>query len=269
MTASTNVSTTPESAPNVGAPKPRIQLCTHVMTTGATCGCPAVKGTKLCFHHSAVKTALGSITPLDQVPYGIFSPIPFVFAEDAAALHINFQMLLQAVAEKRVDQRTGTLLHRILRSMAVNLKNPLIAEAPAVHGEADETNPQPETEESTESPSTAGFPSLEKTSEKDSTEPVCGPPEPGAPCLEETSRKNVEEQENRSKPDEEIIAAMPPQTQRSINQILAQKGYLDDAEREYFSLPPYDKEENRPKPWRLNPLHPRVQRVIALSSDRG
>lgn len=65
-------------------------LCTHIKTNGIRCGSPAVKGTSLCFHHSAVKTALGKVTPLDKVSYGSFTPIPFVFPEDRAAMQINY-----------------------------------------------------------------------------------------------------------------------------------------------------------------------------------
>jgi hypothetical protein len=98
------------------------------MASGSTCGSPAVSGTTLCYHHSAVKTALGKVVPADRVPYGTPSPIPFVFPEDRASLQINFFLLLQAFNEKRIDQRTSTLMHRILRSMSSNLGNKPLAE---------------------------------------------------------------------------------------------------------------------------------------------
>jgi len=98
-----------------------VPLCTHVKPSGATCGSPAVSGTTLCYHHSAVKTALARVVPLDQVPYGAHAPIPFVFPEDRASLQINFFLLLKAFNEKRIDQRTATIMHRMLRSMSANL----------------------------------------------------------------------------------------------------------------------------------------------------
>lgn len=96
-------------------------LCTHTMTTGARCGSPVVKGTLLCFHHSAVKSALDKVTPLDKVSYGSFTPIPFVFAEDRAALQINYFLLLQALNEQRVEKRAADLMLRMLRAMDRNL----------------------------------------------------------------------------------------------------------------------------------------------------
>lgn len=96
-------------------------LCTHMKMNGTRCGSPAVKGTELCFHHSAVKSALGKATPLDQVSYGSFTPIPFVFPEDRVAIQINYFLLLQALNEQRVEKRAADLMLRMLRSMDRNL----------------------------------------------------------------------------------------------------------------------------------------------------
>lgn len=242
-------------------PVPPVQLCTHIMATGASCGCPAVKGTKLCFHHSSVKTALGRVTPIDQVPYGIFSPIPFVFAEDAASLHINFQLLLQAVAEKRVDQRTGILLHRILRSMADNLKNPLIAESPAAHGEGDKINNLNGQAEAEMQPATASQPAANAVP---ASEPVSETP--AAPV-----RRSQQKMKRRPEEDSALkaaIDALSPENQKAVSRMLAEKGYLTEHELGYFALPPFDKGDIKPEPWMPNPLHPEVQRVIALLSER-
>jgi len=98
-----------------------VPLCTHVKPSGATCGSPAVSGTALCYHHSTVKTTLARVVPLDKVPYGAHSPIPFVFPEDRASIQINFFLLLKAFNEKRIDQRAATIMHRMLRAMSANL----------------------------------------------------------------------------------------------------------------------------------------------------
>lgn len=89
--------------------------CTHIMLSGAVCQSPAVKGTTLCYHHSAVKTALA------QAPSRDSEPIPFVFAEDRAGLELNYFLLLQALNERRTDLRTGNLMLRILRAIDHNL----------------------------------------------------------------------------------------------------------------------------------------------------
>lgn len=101
---------------NQPAPAP---LCTYIKTDGVRCGSPAVKGSELCFHHSAVKTALGKVKP--QAASGEFAPIPFVFPEDRASMQINFFLLLQAFNEGRIDLRTFNAMQRLLCSMARNL----------------------------------------------------------------------------------------------------------------------------------------------------
>ena len=122
-----------------------VPLCTHVKPSGATCGSPAVSGTALCYHHSAIKSALARVIPLDKVPYGAHAPIPFVFPEDRASLQINLFLLLNAFNEKRIDQRTATIMHRVLRAMSANLGakplNENQAEAPAPHASAPAATP--------------------------------------------------------------------------------------------------------------------------------
>lgn len=106
-----------------------VPLCAHVMASGITCGSPAVKGTNLCHHHSAIKTALGSVVPPDQIPYGI----PFVFPEDRIGLQINYFLLLQAFNEGRMDLRTFNSLLRLVRAMDKNLGGkPLCEDAQAI-----------------------------------------------------------------------------------------------------------------------------------------
>ncbi|HEU4981429.1 MAG TPA: hypothetical protein VFT88_02000 [Acidobacteriaceae bacterium] len=96
-----------------------VPQCTHVKTNGEVCGSPAVSGTELCYHHSAVKTALAR--PTGKAPYEGFAPIPFVFPEDRASMQINFFLLLQAFNEQRIDQRTFRLMLSTLKAMAKNL----------------------------------------------------------------------------------------------------------------------------------------------------
>jgi hypothetical protein len=104
------------------------------MPSGAICGSLAVSGTALCYHHSAIRTALGKARQTG-------TPIPFVFPEDRAALQINYFLLLQAYTEGRIDLRTFNSMQRLLRAMAANLgKKPLAddnanaAETPAAAG---------------------------------------------------------------------------------------------------------------------------------------
>jgi hypothetical protein len=97
-----------------------IPLCTHIMPSGATCGSPAVSGTVLCYHHSAIKTALRKAAN--------DGPIDFVFPEDRAAIQINYFLLLQAYTAGRIDLRAFNSMQRILRAMAANLGKSLRAD---------------------------------------------------------------------------------------------------------------------------------------------
>ena len=82
---------------------------------------PAVSGTELCYHHAKVKSALGKWTPADQVAYGEFTPIPFIFPEDLASLQIDYFLLFQAINEQRVERRAAEVMFRMLKAMAANL----------------------------------------------------------------------------------------------------------------------------------------------------
>lgn len=98
-----------------------VPTCTHVKTNGEVCGSPAVSGAALCYHHSAVKTALGKAQPKDKASHGEFAPIGFIFPEDRASMQINFFLLLQAYNEQRIDQRTYNSMVSLLKAMARNL----------------------------------------------------------------------------------------------------------------------------------------------------
>lgn len=98
-----------------------VPVCTHIKTDGVRCGSPAVSGTLFCYHHSAVKTALGKARTNGRVPEEGFAPIPFLFPEDRASLQINFFLLLQAFNEQRIDSPTYRLMLSVMKSMARNL----------------------------------------------------------------------------------------------------------------------------------------------------
>ncbi|MGB7191795.1 MAG: hypothetical protein WBD10_16780 [Acidobacteriaceae bacterium] len=111
-----------------------VALCTHIKTDGIVCGSPAVSGTELCYHHSAVKTALGKVQSPNE--FGV-CPIPFVFPEDRASMQINFFLLLTAFNEGRIDVRTYNCMLSMLRSMARNLgKSGSLVEETSDQGEA-------------------------------------------------------------------------------------------------------------------------------------
>lgn len=95
--------------------------CTHVKNNGIVCGSPAVAGTELCYHHSAVKSATGHESCGGNSNYGEFAPIPFVFPEDRASMQINYFLLLKAFNERRIDLRTFKSMMSMLKAMDRNL----------------------------------------------------------------------------------------------------------------------------------------------------
>ncbi len=97
-----------------------IQLCRHILPAGVICNQSAVKGTLFCRHHAALKTAVAQCKPAPD-PYGIHKPISFVFPEDRAAIQLNLFMVLQALNDKSIDNRTANTMNRLLRSCEHNL----------------------------------------------------------------------------------------------------------------------------------------------------
>ena len=105
-----------------------IQLCRHILPAGVICNQSAVKNTLFCRHHAALKTAIAQCKPAPD-PYGIHKPIPFVFPEDHAAIQLNLFMVLQALNDKSIDNRTANTMNRLLRSCEHNLgQTPLAGE---------------------------------------------------------------------------------------------------------------------------------------------
>lgn len=93
-----------------------VPTCSHIKANGEACGSPAVSGSPVCYHHSAMKMALSK--PSNRAPEGGFAPIPFVFPEDRASMQINFFLLLQAFNEQRIDMRTYKSMLSMLKAMA-------------------------------------------------------------------------------------------------------------------------------------------------------
>ncbi|MGH9587749.1 MAG: hypothetical protein ACRD3F_12405 [Acidobacteriaceae bacterium] len=98
-----------------------VPICTHIKNDGIRCGSPAEGGTEFCYHHSAVKTALGKVPAGRRGSNGTFAPIPFLFVEDRASLQINYSLLLTAFNNHELDLRTFRLMMSLLKAMGANL----------------------------------------------------------------------------------------------------------------------------------------------------
>ena len=102
-----------------------VPLCRHIKINNRPCGSPALKGQLLCFSHQQVK----KITRRPVRPGGFSSTIPFVFCEDRAAIQVNLQLVLQHLADGKIDTRTANAMTNTLRAARINLgKTPLLEE---------------------------------------------------------------------------------------------------------------------------------------------
>src|SRR6185437_12293087 len=98
-----------------------VPQCAHVKTNGICCGSPAVSGTDVCYHHSAIKNATIQAASARRPGPGEFAPIPFVFPEDRASMQINFYLLLQAFNQHQIDLKTFKSMMSMLKAMKSNL----------------------------------------------------------------------------------------------------------------------------------------------------
>jgi hypothetical protein len=102
-----------------------IAFCRHILNGGVLCQQAAIKGTHLCRHHGVVKTTLA--VARRPAPYGVPQPLPFVLPEDRASIQLNYLLVLEALNDQKIDNRTANTMNRILRSCEMNLsKGPLI-----------------------------------------------------------------------------------------------------------------------------------------------
>jgi hypothetical protein len=102
-------------------------LCRHILPAGRPCTQPAVRSTLYCRHHQVIKRALAQVEPKPD-PYGLYTPLPFVFPEDRAALQINFMLVAQALNDQSINIQMANTFNRIFRSCEINLRNGLLHE---------------------------------------------------------------------------------------------------------------------------------------------
>ena len=105
-----------------------IQLCRHILPGGRLCDQASVRGTLFCRHHSTVKAAIAreQAAPDPEVKH---TPIAFVYPEDRAAIQLNLFLVIQALNDRRIDNRTANTMNRLLHSCEQNLRAGALAEA--------------------------------------------------------------------------------------------------------------------------------------------
>ena len=97
-----------------------IPLCRHILHGGLLCQQAAVKETYFCRHHQNQNAMAAEIKPTPD-PYGIHTPLPFVFPEDHAAIQTNFFIVVQALNGNRINIQKANAFNRLFRSCELNL----------------------------------------------------------------------------------------------------------------------------------------------------
>lgn len=117
-----------------------IALCQYILQGGKQCEQAALKGGHYCRHHQIVRRTIEESAPQGD-GYGSRKPLPFVFPEDRASVQLNYFMILQAINDGRLDQKTASLMLRVLKACDANLKKGPLNEgaAAAEASEAEET----------------------------------------------------------------------------------------------------------------------------------
>jgi hypothetical protein len=116
-------------------------LCQHIMTSGARCGSPAVKGQPYCHHHHSLRRLLPKrfITwdhyENDSISSARFIPMPLL--EDALSIQTAYMQIIHGVLSSQIQLPVARLALAAVRAAARNL--PWVkAERAAMAGEQSE-----------------------------------------------------------------------------------------------------------------------------------
>jgi hypothetical protein len=101
----------------INIPPSPIPQCQHFKTNGTRCGSPALRNRKFCFFHQRYH----DLRHLRRERPSL--PLRLPLLEDANAVQISVQEVIDAVAEERLDPRRAGLMLYGLNTAACNLKN--------------------------------------------------------------------------------------------------------------------------------------------------
>jgi hypothetical protein len=97
-----------------------------------------------CFHH--IGGRIPSQTRPNPETFGPYAPLKFVYPDSHAAIQHNLFLIVQALNEKKIDNRTANTYNRLFRACELNLRNSQAAGAAIKLDEtpeADNSNQQP------------------------------------------------------------------------------------------------------------------------------
>ncbi len=93
-------------------------LCNHMKANGVWCGSPALRGHSYCHFHHQWRETKPNLKPEAQPP-----AVELPLLEDANAIQVALQRVMQAILDGRLDNRKAGLLLYALQTAASNLKN--------------------------------------------------------------------------------------------------------------------------------------------------
>ena len=111
-----------------------LPLCRHILHDGRLCQQASVNGSYYCRHHQNQNAVVAKIEPKPD-PWGLLKPLPFVPVEDHAGIQLNLFIVLQALNDKRIDNKLANTYNRILRNCQLNLEK--MEASRAAHADAE------------------------------------------------------------------------------------------------------------------------------------
>ncbi len=94
-----------------------IPLCSHIKANGVLCASPALRGLAFCYFHERWRRTRPHPRRLAQVV------IDLPLLEDANAIQVALQRVMQAIVEDRLDTKSAGLLLYALQTASSNLKS--------------------------------------------------------------------------------------------------------------------------------------------------
>jgi hypothetical protein len=108
------MSTTPQSTPGARA----VPRCQHIKTNGVQCGSPALRTERYCFFHHQHRRRAHEFDLYEPVKSALNLPA----LEDANSIQVVLTEVLRRILTRHIDHDSATLILRVLRLAATNVK---------------------------------------------------------------------------------------------------------------------------------------------------
>jgi hypothetical protein len=93
--------------------------CRHIKVNGTQCGSPALRNKKFCFYHQEYRP--WKVECYSNIPEAT-GEIALPYFEDAHSVQLVIRQVVQMVLQKRIEQKTASILLYALQIASSNLK---------------------------------------------------------------------------------------------------------------------------------------------------